>query len=291
MAFKFNFFPEQTGTKDETYEHTPEVSDKPILQLDIAFLEQEPSLVPLYSSPSIRDISGIEFVLSLNPRLEELTAIHSKYSGVGAQNQTQLSDWLKGTSDLVPGVYEGGFRLWEGAIDLVEFLTNQNVVFEDKLVLELGTGIGLPGILALKRGAKVWFQDYNIEVLECATIPHTFMNISNHGDVFKNATYLSGSWSSLVPYSKQNLQKFDIIMTAETIYEASNYPALLELFDKLIVPNGTIIIAAKQTYFGLSGSTKEFKDFVSKIGTFQCKTVVTIETSVPREILILSRLL
>ena len=290
MAFKFNFFPEQIGTKDETTESKPELSDKPIIQLDIAFLKLEPFLVPCYSSPTIRNISGNEFVLSLNPSLEELITIHSKYPGTNMENQTQLSDWFKGPSDLVPGVYEGGFRLWEGAVDLVEFLTNQNIEFGDKLVLELGAGIGLPGILALKRGAKVWFQEYNVEVLECATIPHTFMNISNHGDVYKNATYLSGSWSSLVPYSKENLFKFEIIMMAETIYEIRNYPTLLELFENLLVPNGTIIIAAKQTYFGLSGSTKEFKDFVSKNGTFQCEIVVTIETNVPREILILSRL-
>ena len=290
MAFKFNFFSDQTGTKDETTESKPELSKKPVIQLDIAFLNLEPSLLPYYSSPIIRNISGTEFALSLNPTLEELIAIYRKYPGVSSESQTQLSDWFRGPSDLVPGLYEGGFRLWEGAVDLVEFLTNQNIEFENKLVLELGTGIGIPGILALKRGAKVWFQEYNIEVLKCATIPHTFMNIGNHGDVFKNAVYLSGSWFSLVPYSKENSLKFDIIIMAETIYEVKNYPTLLELFENLLVPNGTIIIAAKQTYFGLSGSTKEFRNYVSKNGTFQCETVVTIQTNVPREILFLTRL-
>ena len=230
--------------------------------------------------------------MSLNPNFEELLEIHSMYPGAKTEEQTaKLSDWFRGPSDLIPGIYEGGFRLWEGAGDLVEYLTNQNLEFSDKLVLELGTGIGLPGILALRKGAKVWFQEYNIEVLECATIPHSFMNIGNHGDVFKNATFLSGPWSNLVPYFKEISLKFDIILMAETIYEVSHYDTLLDIIDQTLTPNGKVIIAAKQTYFGLSGSTKEFKDLVARRKTFQCSTVVTIETNVPREILVLSRLL
>ena len=78
---------------------------------------------------------------------------------------------------------------------------------------------------------------------------------------------------------------------AETIYEVSHYDTLLDIIDQTLTPNGKVIIAAKQTYFGLSGSTKEFKDLVARRKTFQCSTVVTIETNVPREILVLSRLL
>ena len=153
--------------------------------------------------------------------------------------------------------------MWEGAGDLVEYLTNQNLEFSDKLVLELGTGIGLPGILALRKGAKVWFQEYNIEVLECATIPHSFMNIGNHGDVFKNATFLSGPWSNLVPYFKEISLKFDIILMAETIYEVSHYDTLLDIIDQTLTPNGKVIIAAKQTYFGVVRQYKGIQRFGS----------------------------
>ncbi|KAI6649192.1 Histidine protein methyltransferase 1-like protein isoform X1 [Oopsacas minuta] len=291
MAFKFNFFTpiDVTSDTNETIETKPEFLDKSVTKVELTFLQQEPTLVPYYSTPTVRVINGIELNLSLNPTLKELENIYGIYPGAKTEDNTLLFDWFKGPSDLVPGIYEGGFRLWEGAVDLVEYLTSQEVEFGGKMILELGTGIGLPGILALKRGGKVWFQEYNIEVLQCATIPHSFMNIGNHDDVFKYATYISGSWSSLVPYSKENSLIFDIILMSETIYEVSNYLTLLELIDETLVPNGTVIIAAKQTYFGLSGSIKEFKDFVTQNGKFRCSTVVTIETSVPREILILSR--
>jgi hypothetical protein len=55
-------------------------------------------------------------------------------------------------SDLVPGVYEGGLKLWEGSIDLVKALEKEsqtgNLSFSGKRVLELGCGHALPGIYA-----------------------------------------------------------------------------------------------------------------------------------------------
>ena len=51
-------------------------------------------------------------------------------------------------SDLAPGVYEGGFKVWEGSVDLVRHLKKNNVEMQGKRVIELGCGHGLPGIYA-----------------------------------------------------------------------------------------------------------------------------------------------
>ena len=284
--FKFNFFTEDT--KDATGGSKLELSHKPVLKLDLDFLKQEQTTVPVYTSPTIKNISGNEFAIAFEPKKAEMIEIQHLYPN-SKSDEKQLIDWSSGPSDIVAGVYEGGFRLWEGAVDLVEYLTNQNVAFEGKSVLEIGCGIGIPGILALRKGAKVWFQDYNTEVLECATVPHTFMNISNHEDVFKNATFLSGAWSNLILFLVQNALKFDFILMAETIYDTSNYQTLLDIIQNGLVPNGTVFVAAKQTYFGLSGNTKEFKEYVAKNEAFQCETIVTIETYVPREIFKINR--
>jgi hypothetical protein len=40
-------------------------------------------------------------------------------------------------SDLVAGVYEGGFKLWECAIDLLNFFVENSILFEGKRVLEV----------------------------------------------------------------------------------------------------------------------------------------------------------
>ncbi|KAH6558972.1 hypothetical protein KP509_1Z035100 [Ceratopteris richardii] len=93
-------------------------------------------------------------------------------------------------SDLVPGKYEGGLKLWECAIDLINTLQGEvkdgRLSFRGKRVLELGCGHGLPGIYACIKGASVvHFQDFNIEVLRSLTIPNVNANLemarSRHG--------------------------------------------------------------------------------------------------------------
>jgi len=58
-------------------------------------------------------------------------------------------------SDLVAGVYEGGMKLWECSLDLVQFLDapRWRSRIQGARVLELGCGHGLPGLLALHHGA------------------------------------------------------------------------------------------------------------------------------------------
>ena len=57
-------------------------------------------------------------------------------------------------TDLVPGQYEGGLKIWECSEDLVSFLTQTRVAgLEGRRVLELGCGAALPGLLAFKHGA------------------------------------------------------------------------------------------------------------------------------------------
>lgn len=72
-------------------------------------------------------------------------------------------------SDLISGVYEGGFKTWECSIDLVRFLhahASSLFAIPRQRVLELGCGSGLPGIYALVHGGSlVDFQDFNGEVI------------------------------------------------------------------------------------------------------------------------------
>ena len=94
-----------------------------------------------------------------------------------------LPDHQHLSSDLVPGIYEGGLKLWEGAVDLLSVLAGTYATAacaaheitdsyhplasdapEPRLslagsrVLELGCGHGLPGIFALIGGANVTFH-------------------------------------------------------------------------------------------------------------------------------------
>jgi len=50
---------------------------------------------------------------------------------------------LAGTSDLVKGVYEGGLKTWECALDLVAYLAEQKDSYEGKKVLEVNQSMAI----------------------------------------------------------------------------------------------------------------------------------------------------
>lgn len=85
-----------------------------------------------------------------------------------AEEADDLKSAERNDSDVVPGIYEGGAKIWECTQDLGDYLTalddtGRAIIdeFIDKSVLDLGCGAGLLGILALQHGsATVHFQDY-----------------------------------------------------------------------------------------------------------------------------------
>ncbi|KAF9391188.1 hypothetical protein CPB97_007308 [Podila verticillata] len=85
---------------------------------------------------------------------------------------------LAGKSDLVKGVYEGGLKTWECALDLVAYLAENKECYDAKKVLELGCGSALPGIYLLTQSSsvKVDLQDYNDQVLKLVTLPNVLLN-------------------------------------------------------------------------------------------------------------------
>ncbi|RXI00570.1 hypothetical protein DVH24_000804 [Malus domestica] len=176
------------------------------------FLEQsEPPLPP--PPPSVQVLpSEVSSSVKYTVEPVELGGLTLLKGRVSTQDVFTLSN-----SDLVPGKYEGGLKLWEGSLDLVKALSsevqNGHLSFAGKRVLEvgilifseveattmylllpfltmphpvschvfqLGCGHGLPGIFACLEGAAaIHFQDFNAEVLRCLTIPNVNSNIPN----------------------------------------------------------------------------------------------------------------
>ena len=56
------------------------------------------------------------------------------------------------SKDIIPGVYEGGLKVWECTIDLLKYIVSHSDLIKNKHILELGCGHGLIGIGALKLG-------------------------------------------------------------------------------------------------------------------------------------------
>ncbi len=83
-------------------------------------------------------------------------------------------------SDLIPGVYEGGFKVWECTMDTIKYLQNTPHLLSrisGASILDLGCGHGFLGIYCLMNNAtKVSFSDFNEEVIRGPTCQNILRN-------------------------------------------------------------------------------------------------------------------
>lgn len=202
------------------------------------------------------------------------------------------SEFLNSPSDLVPGVYEGGFKVWECTQDVLEMLAQNELNVNGKKVLDAGCGSGLLGIKCLLDGAQhVVLQDYNIQVIELCTLANLLLNLklkfpaSELDELVEkwkvNCQLVAGDWEAF--HFTQH--KFDLILSSETIYNEENYSKLLHLFKRCLAKDGKVIVACKSHYFGVGGGSDSFKDFVEQEGSFRCQVVKQVDTPLRRDIL------
>eukprot|EP00038_Savillea_parva_P006042 m.161334 g.161334 ORF g.161334 m.161334 type:complete len:401 (-) comp12060_c1_seq1:36-1238(-) len=218
-------------------------------------------------------------------------------------------------SDLIPRVYEGGMKVWEGTGDLVNHLILSGETFRGQTVLELGAGAGLPGIYAATQGARrVDFQDYNREVIEHVTIPNYRINLSSTSDTAKPSSqqatpqtltgsdkkeggtltetespqFFAGSWAALEQHFVRTGQThtYDLVLTAETLYSLESMPELYAVLKSCVAtPDGVAYVASKTYYFGVGGGTRDFLALVERDGYFEASTVFEIGGGVKREVI------
>jgi len=170
--------------------------------------------------------------------------------------------------DVKSGVYEGGSVLWECSIDLINYLKDTKIQYNHSKVLDLGCGQGTVGIYALKEceAAHVHFTDYNEEVIERNLMDSVFINDI---EMIEKMSASSGDWSKL----ELKGEKYDLILTSETIYNVDYYPRLVELLERALAQNGIILLAAKSHYFGCGGSVVGFTKYLENDEKFDIEEV------------------
>ncbi|XP_039501656.1 histidine protein methyltransferase 1 homolog [Drosophila santomea] len=196
-------------------------------------------------------------------------------------------------SDLISGVYEGGAKIWECTEDLLLYLSEkyEDSFWKDKRVLDLGCGCGLLGVYAMKHGAQVDFQDYNKDVLEYITYPNILLNLEDSLSedeklkfLDKSTTLYSGDWTNFAELSR-NEEKYDLILTSETIYNIENQQKLLDTFAGRLKSEGVVLVAAKSHYFGVGGGLEQFSEKIRLGNVFQSESVWQAEENLKRGIL------
>ncbi len=121
-------------------------------------------------------------------------------------------------------------RLWEAAMVLADFLAATPPAAGSR-VLELGAGLGAPGLVAAARGAEVTLSDYEPHILD-------FERISATANGLGNVAFRLIDW-----HKPPELAPFDMIIGAEILFRDEFFAPLLRIFRKYLKPDGEIYLA------------------------------------------------
>ncbi|MCE7981391.1 MAG: hypothetical protein DYG89_09385 [Caldilinea sp. CFX5] len=124
-----------------------------------------------------------------------------------------------------------GFLLWESAVGLATALTQQAAQVQGKQVLELGAGVGLPGLMARSLGAHVRQTDYQADALALAAWN------AQQNDITGIETFLA-NWRTW-----RHPPRYELILGADILYDASLHFYLEAIFRKNLLPGGRLLLA------------------------------------------------
>jgi predicted nicotinamide N-methyase len=168
-------------------------------------------------STSIPSLEGI--LQRLGPPVTETVIVEEQSFAI--QKPSCSDGPLEGLRDYTPYWAD----LWPGARMLAKVVLREPWT-PGTQALELGCGLGLPGIVALSRGLRVTFSDRD----PCAL--HFAAENSRHNG-FDDFATLQLDWAN-PPAGVQ----FPVIFGAELVYEASHAELLAGVITRLLAPNG-----------------------------------------------------
>jgi predicted nicotinamide N-methyase len=132
-------------------------------------------------------------------------------------------------------------HLWIGARAVAKALAEGGEL-RGRRVLDLGCGLGLPGLVAAALGADVWFVDREAAALEFVRASARRNSLGNIRCVVADFTTASLGVG------------FDLILGAELVYEPASYSPLAAFLDRHVHAEGEIRLsdafrADAQTFF------------------------------------------
>ena len=117
-------------------------------------------------------------------------------------------------------------HLWSGARVLAAIVPPRAGA-----VLEVGCGLGLPGLVAARRGARVTFLDRVPAAL-------AFVRASAAANALDHVALLAADATALPLRCR-----FDLVLAAEILYDRATFPALARALAGCLAPGGRVLLA------------------------------------------------
>lgn len=127
-------------------------------------------------------------------------------------------------------LYPFGLMIWESAVVLADVLDARRSELARRSVLELGCGVGLPGLVAQACGAHVVQTDHDALALA----------LCRHNAALNKVAGIEqfvGDWQDW-----QHSQRYDLIIGADIIYDTADYEVLENVFRANIAPRGEVLL-------------------------------------------------
>ncbi|XP_072997290.1 uncharacterized protein [Typha latifolia] len=123
-----------------------------------------------------------------------------------------------------------GQLVWPGAVLLNNYLSQHAEILEGCSVIELGSGVGITGILCSRFCQEVLLTDHNEEVLEIMK-----KNIELHSSSVLTAEKLEwGNCDHIIQILEKHPKGFDLILGADICFQQSSISHLFDTVKKLL---------------------------------------------------------
>ena len=121
--------------------------------------------------------------------------------------------------------------LWPAAEGLAQFINAHPEFVRHKKILELGSGLGYPSLVASHLGGEVLTTDYHPDVEEY------FLSNCRHSNVV--CSYQRLNWRE----SREDIGLFDLVMGSDILYESKHPREVVEGLTRFLKPDGKILLS------------------------------------------------
>ena len=125
-------------------------------------------------------------------------------------------------------------KLWPSSIALLDVLKAHPHLIQNKHVLEIGAGIGLPSLMMAGIAKSIQISDYDKEAVALLQKNIEYLQI-------QNAEALQLNWNAI----PENIQP-DVVLLSDVNYDPAQFDTLITLINKFMRQGSTIILSTPQ---------------------------------------------